>query len=144
MIASRYKVKDGYRNFPFKRKLFSRSVNYLMYRLFPIPGVYDYTIFLRAYRMRVLAEAMQYFGKFGLIQTRGSVSNTELLVKLSIFTSNILEASFVYNFEKRLDVGKINIWGTINEYFVFIFYMRRIFNKVVKYKKLHKLEVVLR
>lgn len=136
VIASRYQAEDGYRNFPFARKFFSRSVNRLMRKICPIPGVSDYTIFLRGYRMKILNEAKRHFGKFGLIQAKGSISNTELLVKLSIFTRQFSEIPFTYHSSEKLRIRNVNIPGTINEYFVLILYLKRIFNKVRKYKAL--------
>ena len=108
--------------------------NRLASKACPIPGVSDYTVFLRSYRIKVLNEARRQFGKFGLVQARGSISNTEILVKLSIFTRKIAEIPFIYNFSKKLHIRNINVLGTINEYFVLILYLKRMFKKIRVYK----------
>jgi dolichol-phosphate mannosyltransferase len=129
VIASRYQAGGQYKNFPFLRTLFSRSANGLMHLYFPIKGVFDYTIFFRAYRVKVLRQAVKNFGSFGLIQSKGYVANAELLVKLSLITQRIKEIPFVYNYGKKKGTSKINIFRTINEYFVLINYLKRIFIK---------------
>ena len=129
VIASRYKKNGRYENFPFLREIFSRGANYLMHICFPIKEVYDYTIFFRAYRMKVLRDAVKYFGPFGLIQSKGFVANAEILIKLSLITKRISEIPFTYNYAKKIGVSKIRIFRTINEYFVLINYLKRIFKK---------------
>jgi len=97
---------------------------------FPIQNVIDYTIFFRAYRIGLVKKATEHFGRFGLIQSKGFVANAELLIKLSIFTKKIKEVPFTYNYGKKIGQSKINVFRTINEYFVLINYLKRIFNKV--------------
>lgn len=130
VIASRYQKGGCYVNFPFFRYLFSLGASYLMRFYFPISGVHDYTIFFRAYRISLFRKAVDYFGSFGLIQSKGFVANAELLIKLSIFTDNIVEVPFVYNYGKKIGKSKLSIFRTINEYFVAIRYLKRIFKKV--------------
>jgi len=130
VIASRYLKSGGYVNFPFLRLIFSYCANSLMKFYFPIQNVIDYTIFFRAYRIGLVKKATEHFGRFGLIQSKGFVANAELLIKLSIFTKKIKEVPFTYNYGKKIGQSKINVFRTINEYFVLINYLKRIFNKV--------------
>ena len=130
VIASRYLKSGGYVNFPFLRLIFSYCANSLMKFYFPIQNVIDYTIFFRAYRIGLVKKATEHFGRFGLIQSKGFVANAELLIKLSIFTKKIKEVPFTYNYGKKIGQSKINIFRTINEYFVLINYLKRIFKKV--------------
>jgi len=138
VIASRYKNKGQYQHFPLFREILSRGANALMHFYFPIKDVHDYTIFFRAYRVKVLRLALKYFGPFGLIQSKGFVANAEMLVKLSLITQKITEVPFVYNYAKKIGVSKIRILRTINEYFVLISYLKRIFKKwqILKMKSL--------
>lgn len=129
VVASRYIPGGRYQNFPFPRLVFSHGANFLMRRYFPVAGVFDYTIFFRAYRVGLLREAARYFGPFGLIQSKGFVANAELLIKLSLFTSKITEIPFVYNYGKKKGPSKIHVLRTINEYFVLINYLKRILRK---------------
>jgi dolichol-phosphate mannosyltransferase len=123
-IASRYKKGGGYVNFPLLRRIFSFSANFLMRFYFPINNVRDYTIFFRAYRIATIKNAIKYFGRFGLIQSTGFVSNAELLVKLSFFTDRISEIPFVYDYSRKVGKSKLNTLRAINEYFVIISYLK--------------------
>lgn len=131
VIASRYQPGGGYGNFPLSRRLFSIGANYLMRMYFPIAGISDYTIFFRGYRVGIIRKARTYFGKFGLIQSKGFVANAELLVKLSFLTKKITEVPFVYDYGKKTGKSKIDILKTINEYFVVTGYLKGILKKMV-------------
>lgn len=143
VIASRYQKGGGYKNFPFTRSIFSFSANKIMRFFFPIAGVRDYTIFFRAYRVGILRKAAAYFGKFGLIQSKGFVANAELLVKLSLLTKRISEEPFIYNYAKKKGQSKISVVRTINEYFVLVMYLKRIFKKNRRLQSLQQAEKVL-
>ena len=132
VIASRYLKSGGYVNFPFLRLIFSYCANYLMKFYFPLKNVIDYTIFFRAYKIGIVKKATEHFGRFGLIQSKGFVANAELLIKLSVFTDRINEVPFTYNYAKKIGQSKINVFRTINEYFVLINYLKRIFKKLKK------------
>ncbi len=129
VVASRYLPGGKYVNFPLPRVVFSHCANRLMRAFFPVASVEDYTIFFRAYRAGVLKKASEYFGPFGLIQSKGFVANAELLVKLSLLTDKIIEVPFVYNYGKKKGASKINVLRTINEYFTLINYLKRIIAK---------------
>lgn len=136
VVASRYQPGGSYQNFPFSRRVFSHGANRLLRSYFPLPGVMDYTIFFRAYRVGLLRRASQYFGPFGLIQSKGFVANAELLVKLALFTSRIVEVPFVYHYGRKKGKSKLAVLRTINEYFVFINYFQRILAKHRRYEKM--------
>ena len=130
VIASRYLSGGGYGNFPIMRRIFSVGANALMKYYFPIDGVQDYTIFFRAYRVGILRNARELFGKFGIIQSKGFVANAELLVKISFITHKIVEIPFIYDYGKKTGKSKITIPKTINEYFVVITYLKAIHQKI--------------
>ena len=130
VIASRYLNKGGYKNFPWMRTLFSLGANAMMRFFFPIEGIKDYTIFLRGYRVKVLKEVNSYFGAFNCLQTKGFVSNAELLIKCSLFTNKMGEIPFIYNYVLKKNPSKMRILGTILEYFSFVLYMQEIIKKV--------------
>ncbi len=134
VIASRYQKGGKYINFPILRRIFSFFANKLMQLYFPIDGIYDYTIFFRAYRLSILKKAVRYFGLFGLIQSTGFVANAELLVKLSIFSDKIKEVPFIYNYAKKKGESKIRVIRTINEYITTIFYLKTIIQKNKNYQ----------
>ena len=134
VVASRYVVGGGYRNFPVTRLIFSHLANRLMQYVFPIPNVLDYTIFFRAYRISSLRAALPYFGDSGLIQTHGFVANAELLIKLSLLSPLVAEIPFVYDYGVKRGASKINVLRTINEYFVLVAYLRRLTRKFKDYQ----------
>jgi dolichol-phosphate mannosyltransferase len=131
-IASRYQPGGAYRNFPLSRRIFSYGASFLMRHYFPIDGVFDYTIFFRAYRVSVLKKAVGHFGVFGLIQSLGFVANAELLVKLSFFTVKISEIPFVYDYGRKQGASKIGILRTINEYFTVLTYLHAVKKRLRK------------
>jgi len=125
VIGSRYPKGGQYKNFPLSRLIYSWGASFFMRKLFPIKDdVKDYTIFFRAYRVGILRQLTEYFGFFGLIQSRGFVANAELLVKISLFTKKIKEIPFIYNYGRKKGKSKMRIFRTINEYFVFVCYMK--------------------
>jgi dolichol-phosphate mannosyltransferase len=132
-IASRYQPGGKYVNFPIGRRILSFGASMLMQRLFPIPGVQDYTIFFRAYRTGILRTAVSYFGKYGLIQSKGFVANAELLIKLSLLTQKIVEVPFIYDYGEKYGASKITIFHTMSEYYSATRYLRRL---LVKYRTL--------
>lgn len=131
VIASRYQKGGGYLNFPLSRRIFSRGANYLMRFYFPISdNVHDYSIFFRAYRIGILRQGIKYFGNFGLIQSKGFVANTELLIKLSALTNGISEVPFKYDYGKKKGGSKLKVLKTIYEYFAIIPYLKNILKKL--------------
>ena len=129
VIASRFIPGGGYVGFPWSRRVLSFGANYLMRFYFPIIKVIDYSIFFRAYRKGILKRAVEVFGPFGLIQSRGFSANAELLIKLSLLTDRIKEIPFVYNYARKRGQSKIRIFNTINEYFTLISYLKIIMRK---------------
>ncbi|MBN3040104.1 MAG: glycosyltransferase [Candidatus Omnitrophica bacterium] len=129
-VASRYAPGGGYRNFPMHRRVYSFCANFFLRMVFPIGSkVRDYTIFLRAYKMSVFYPLVEHFSIFGIFQTQGFIANSELLIKISMFSKKISEIPFVYDYGKKVGKSKMRIIGTINEYFVFTRYMRQIIEK---------------
>jgi dolichol-phosphate mannosyltransferase len=143
VIASRYQRGGAYKKFPIFRRIFSLGASSLMRYFFPIKNVYDYTIFFRAYRVGIIRRAVRYFGAFGLIQSKGFVANAEILIKLSFFTTKIMEIPFIYDYGQKKGKSKIRLISTINEYFVLVNYMRRVSNKIQQFKKRNQLQGVL-
>jgi len=129
VIASRYLPGGRYAGFPWPRLVLSHGANLLLRTIFPIAGVRDYTIFFRAYRVGILREAVCHFGLFGLIQSKGFAANPELLVKLSLFTRNIAEVPFVYDYGRKAGASSLPVAATVREYGSLIGYLRRLLRK---------------
>jgi dolichol-phosphate mannosyltransferase len=125
VIASRYRREGGFVNFPFWRVVLSRTASSLMRYCFPVSrDVCDYTIFFRAYRIGILRRAVEVFGRYGVIQSKGFPANAELLIKLALLTSRISEIPFVYDYGRKKGRSKIRILRTIGEYFVVLSYLK--------------------
>ncbi len=128
-IASRYCRGGGYRNFPFSRMVFSCIANKLLSFVFSVPGVRDYTIFFRAYRVGIIRQAVSRFGLFGLLQLKGFAANAELLLKLSLEKPRIYEIPFLYDYAKKKGKSKLRIFSTIGEYVELVRYFRGILKR---------------
>jgi dolichol-phosphate mannosyltransferase len=129
VIASRYVPGGRYAGFPWPRLVLSHVANRLLGAVFPLPGVRDYSIFFRAYRVGILRQAVRHFGLFGLIQSRGFAANPELLVKLSLFTKRIVEIPSVYDYGRRKGASGLPVLATIREYGALVGYLRHILRK---------------
>jgi len=116
------------------RRIFSYAANFLMQKFFPIKGIFDYTIFFRAYRVGIIRKAVEHFGRFGLIQSLGFVANAELLIKLSFFTGRITEVPFIYDYGLKKGSSKIGVARTINEYFTVISYLKSVRRRIISDK----------
>lgn len=136
VIASRHVPGGRQVNFPLMRRIYSSNASRFLRRLCYISeNVHDYTIFLRAYRVKILRKGVEYFGNCGLIQSRGFVANAELLIKLAMLTDRISEIPFVYDYGKKKGKSKIKIFRTINEYFTVISYLREVSRKLKRFHR---------
>jgi dolichol-phosphate mannosyltransferase len=101
-IASRFRPGGGQIGVPRSRAVVSRVANLLMRLIFPIPGVREYTCGLRAYRARVIQDAIGVFGN-DFIQLRGLgfTSTPEILVKLHLLGCRFAEVPFVLRYDLK-------------------------------------------
>ena len=95
-------------NFPLRRHILSIAANTILKIFFPIPNVKDYTIFYRAYKMRVIKKTIKEY-KSDLIKTKYFTANSELLVKCMEFTDKIEEVPFVYDYGKKKGTSGMKI-----------------------------------
>ena len=93
---------DGY------RAAISYGANLFMKLLFWIPGVRDYSCGYRAYRCRVIRDAVRVFGN-GFIQLRGLgfTSTLETIVKLHLLGCRFAEVPFVLRYDQKLSSSKM-------------------------------------
>jgi len=132
VIASRYLKGGGYQNFPLPRLIYSWCANALLRFFFPIPKATDYTIFLRGYRVSAFYPVLDKLTSHAFLQSHGFVANSELLVKLTVFTDKVSEIPFIYDYGRKVGKSKMNVFRTIHEYFTFIQYMKYIVNQLRK------------
>lgn len=119
VIASRYKKGGKYKNFPFKRLIFSKAAN-LIFQLLFSSKVKDYTIFYRAYSINIIKKSLNGFAE-DLITTKYFAANTEMLTKMMKLTSKIEEIPFIYDYSKKRGKSGLKIAKNLNQYIKFIF-----------------------
>lgn len=118
-IASRYQTGGGYARFPLKRLVLSRGANAIFRLLFPIPGVHDYTIFYRAYRVPPLRAAIRAHGE-RFIESTTFLANAEILLKLRPHLGRVEEIPLEYDYGKKQGKTGMKIWKNLRSYLVFI------------------------
>lgn len=93
---------DGYRAF------ISRCANLFMQQVFPIRNVRDFSCGFRAYRARVIKDAIRIFGD-NFIQLRGLgfTSTLEMIVKLNLLGCRFAEVPFVLRYDQKRSPSKM-------------------------------------
>lgn len=115
VCASRYVAGGGYLRFPLKRLIFSRGINFLLRRMFPMGRLCDYSIFYRGYRASLIAQALRLYGSSFIVH-RGFVANVEVLVKLQRFSPRVSEVPLRYDYGNKKSSSKLNATKTILGY----------------------------
>jgi dolichol-phosphate mannosyltransferase len=93
---------DGYRAF------ISRCANLFMQQVFRIENVRDFSCGFRAYRARVIQDAIRIFGD-NFIQLRGLgfTSTLEMIVKLNLLGCRFAEVPFVLRYDQKRSPSKM-------------------------------------
>ncbi len=120
VIASRFAEGGGFKGFPPIRKLISKWGNLILRYSLRIDGITDYTVFLRAYRAKIIKKFIEKY-KDKPFETEGFTVNTELLVKTSAFTDKITEVPHFYNYTRKINSSKFRIIRTALEQLGFIY-----------------------
>ncbi|MFH2138118.1 MAG: glycosyltransferase family 2 protein [Candidatus Omnitrophota bacterium] len=115
VVASRYHRMSSTVDLPFKREFLSNSINLLLKVIFPIPGVKDYTTFFRAYRVRILKKAKEFY-QDRFIRQKGFPAMAEILIKLRRFKPKADEVAMSLRFDLRTGESKMNKLETVIDY----------------------------
>lgn len=115
VIASRYVHGARQAGVPAHRTLLSAGVGLLLRLRFGLPGVRDYSCGYRAYRAALLQRALAAYGPT-LIEGRGFVVMTELLVKLSPLRPRIVEVPLDLHYDRKVGGSKMPAARTIAGY----------------------------
>ena len=104
------------------RAFISRCANLFMKAMFPIPGLRDFSCGFRAYRARVIMDAIQVFGD-DFIQLRGMgfTSTLEMVVKLHLLGCKFAEVPFVLRYDLKESHSKMVGSITTLGYFLMAF-----------------------
>ncbi len=115
VIASRYVRGARQAGVPAHRNLLSGGVGLLLRLRFGLPGVRDYSCGYRAYRAGILQRAVRAYGP-RLIESRGFVVMTELLVKLASMRPRIAEVPLDLRYDRKVGASKMPARRTIAGY----------------------------
>ncbi len=115
VVASRYIKGGAYKNFPLRRTLGSNILNITLKLFFRIKGLTDYTIFYRAYRAKIVRQALtKHQDRF--ITTKSFAANMEVLLRVKEFAQRLDEVPLVYDYGLKKSQSKMNVTKTLFEY----------------------------
>ncbi|MBI3300001.1 MAG: glycosyltransferase [Elusimicrobia bacterium] len=115
VIASRHVPGGGYRRFPFQRHCLSVAANAVLRAVCGLPGVRDYSIFYRLYRVGPLKAALAEHGD-ALTSVGGFASNAEILLRLAPFVREFREVPFVYDYGVKPGASSLRPAGELPRY----------------------------
>lgn len=106
--TSRFQPGGGQMGVSGYRTLISRAANLFMKLVFRIPGTRDYSCGFRAYRARVIQDAIRIYGdKFIQLRGLGFTSTLEMIVKLHLMGCNFAEIPFVLRYDQKESNSKM-------------------------------------
>jgi hypothetical protein len=115
VIGSRLLPGGDMRGFPARRKILSILGNWLMRYRIGYPGVNDYTIFFRAYRIAALHAAAEN-GNGRMFHGSGFEANAEILLRIARAGLRITEVPHVYRYDLKRSSSKMDPGATIAGY----------------------------
>ena len=106
--TSRFQPGGGQRGVTAYRAFISYAANVFMKILFNIHGVKDYSCGYRAYRVKIIKDAIKLFGN-GFIQLKGLgfTSTIEIIVKLKLMGGRFAEVPFELRYDKKASPSKM-------------------------------------
>ncbi|HJP17154.1 MAG: hypothetical protein CMD96_06905 [Gammaproteobacteria bacterium] len=115
VVASRFLPGGGMLGVPLYRKILSDIASYCMKKFVSIPGITDYSIFYRGYKVSVIREALQKYDK-NLISGEGFSSVVNMLIKLNEMNYKFGEVPFILKYYLKEGSTGIEILKTIKGY----------------------------
>jgi dolichol-phosphate mannosyltransferase len=106
--ASRFQPGGGQVGVDSYRAFISRAANLFMRFVFRVAGIRDYSCGYRAYKARIIQDAVRIFGNY-FIQLRGLgfTSTLEMIVKLNIMGCRFAEVPFVLRYDHKTSSSKM-------------------------------------
>jgi dolichol-phosphate mannosyltransferase len=106
--TSRFARGGGQKGLDGYRTIISLGANLFMKLFFELPGVRDASCGFRAYRVRVIKDALRVYGS-GFIQLKGLgfTSTLEIIVKLSLLGCRFAEVPFVLRYDQKRSQSKM-------------------------------------
>jgi len=115
VIASRYRRGARQAGVPLHRVLLSAAAGWVLRVRFGLPGVRDYSCGFRAYRAGLLQRAHAAYGS-RLVESRGFVVMTELLIKLVPLHPRVVEVPLELRYDRKVGPSKMPAAQTIVGY----------------------------
>jgi dolichol-phosphate mannosyltransferase len=134
VAATRYEKGGRIEGFPPMRRLYSWGINTMLRVMYPIKGISDYSIFMRAYRADLIQRSIALYGERWIEQV-GFVANAEILIKARIFKPKCDSVGMYYRYGVKAGGSKLKVWKTISGYFEFFRQLGRT-HELVKTKPL--------
>lgn len=106
--TSRFQPGGGQKGVDRYRAFISYAANMFMKVVFYIPGMRDFSCGFRAYKAKILKDAIKIFGN-GFIQLKGLgfTSTLETIVKLKLLGCQFAEVPFVLRYDKKVSSSKM-------------------------------------
>lgn len=106
--TSRFQPGGGQRGVNAYRAFISYAANVFMKIVFNISGVKDFSCGFRAYRVKIIKDAIKIFGN-GFIQLKGLgfTATLETIVKLKLLGCRFAEVPFVLRYDKKASPSKM-------------------------------------
>jgi dolichol-phosphate mannosyltransferase len=116
--TSRFQPRGGQKGISINRAFISYAANLFMKLIFNIPGIRDYSCGFRAYRAKVLKDAISIFQN-GFIQLKGLgfTSTLETIIKLKMLGCRFAEVPFVLRYDRKTSKSKMVTSVTTLGYF---------------------------
>lgn len=115
VIASRYRPGAQEIGLTALRRVLSRTANLLLKVLTPMPGVRDFTCGFRAYRARVIQQALRVYGD-RFIQATTFAAMAEILLKLRPLEVRVAEVPLVLRYDQKGGLSKMRVARTMLDY----------------------------
>jgi dolichol-phosphate mannosyltransferase len=112
VIASRYLNGSRIQGVSWIRRVLSWGASFLFRLFYPIKGVKDYTCGYRAYRAKLLKQAMEFY-KHDLLNQAGFSCTVDLLLKLRPFNPVAQEVPLVLRYNQKRGRSKMRIGRTV-------------------------------
>jgi dolichol-phosphate mannosyltransferase len=131
VAATRYEKGGRIDGFPPMRRVYSSGINWMLRIMYPIKGISDYSIFMRAYKADLIQRSIEYYGR-DWIESVGFVANAEMLIKARVFKPKCDSVPMYYRYQVKSGGSKLNVKKTILGYFEFF---KRLKKTEKKYEK---------
>lgn len=116
VIASRFVKGGGQEGLDWYRRTISKAANIFMRIVFPIKGLKEYSSGYRAYRAKIIKDAIELYGnQFIQLKGLGFTGTLEKVVKLKMLGAKFGEAPMILRYDQKMSsskmIGSITTFG---------------------------------